>query len=38
MIVLAIPAADQEETLRVIGTELQEQAVVLDMSPLKQRG
>jgi prephenate dehydrogenase len=38
LIVLAIPAADQEETLRVIGTELQEQAVVLDMSPLKQRG
>jgi prephenate dehydrogenase len=38
MIVLVIPAADQEETLRVIGSDLKEQAVVLDMSPLKQRG
>jgi prephenate dehydrogenase len=38
LIVLVIPAADQEETLRIIGTELKEQAVVLDMSPLKQRG
>lgn len=38
LVVMAIPAADQEETLRVIGTELKEQTVVLDMSPLKQRG
>jgi prephenate dehydrogenase len=38
LVVLAIPAADQQETLRVIGTELKEQTVVLDMSPLKQRG
>jgi prephenate dehydrogenase len=38
LIILVISATDQEETLRVIGSELKEQAVVLDMSPLKQRG
>lgn len=38
IVVLAVPATQLEHTLDVIGTDLQEHALVIDLSPLKGQG